>query len=55
VLVAHAYNASYSGGKDQEDHSLKSPMGKQFSRPNLNENPAQKRASGVAQGPEFKP
>jgi hypothetical protein len=23
VLVAHAYNASYSGGRDQEDHSLK--------------------------------
>jgi hypothetical protein len=24
VLVAHAYNPSYSGGRDQEDHGLKS-------------------------------
>jgi hypothetical protein len=24
VLVAHAYNPSYSGGGDQEDHSSKS-------------------------------
>jgi hypothetical protein len=24
VLVAHACNPSYSGGRDQEDHSLKS-------------------------------
>jgi hypothetical protein len=23
VLVAHAYNASYSGGRDQKDYSLK--------------------------------
>jgi hypothetical protein len=23
VLVAHAYNTSYSGGRDQEDHSSK--------------------------------
>jgi hypothetical protein len=23
VLVAHAYNLSYSGGRDQEDHSSK--------------------------------
>jgi hypothetical protein len=23
VLVAHAYNPSYSGGRDQEDHGLK--------------------------------
>jgi hypothetical protein len=24
--VAHAYNPSYSGGKDQEDHGLKPPQ-----------------------------
>jgi hypothetical protein len=23
VLVTHAYNTSYSGGRDQEDHGLK--------------------------------
>jgi hypothetical protein len=23
VLVAHTYNSSYSGGRDQEDHSSK--------------------------------
>jgi hypothetical protein len=23
ALVAHAYNPSYSGGRDQEDHGLK--------------------------------
>jgi hypothetical protein len=27
VLVAHAYNFSYSGGRDQEDCSLKSAPG----------------------------
>jgi hypothetical protein len=26
--VAHAYNPSYSGGRDQEDHSLMSAPGK---------------------------
>jgi hypothetical protein len=28
ALVAHAYNPSYSGGKDQEDHSSKPAPGK---------------------------
>jgi hypothetical protein len=25
VLVAHAYNPSYSGGRDQENHGSKQP------------------------------
>jgi hypothetical protein len=47
VPVAPAYNPSYSGGRDQKDHSLKDPIS------NLSQN----RAGGVAQviGPEFKP
>jgi hypothetical protein len=28
ALVAHACNPSYSGSRDQEDHNLKSPLGK---------------------------
>jgi hypothetical protein len=28
VLVAQAYNPSYSGGRDQEDHDLKLALGK---------------------------
>jgi hypothetical protein len=27
VLVAHAYNPTYSGGRDQEDHGSKSARG----------------------------
>jgi hypothetical protein len=54
--VAHACNASYSGGRGQEDHSSK-PVWAKFERPCLEKNPSQKRAGGVAQGvgPEFKP
>jgi hypothetical protein len=26
--IRHAYNPSYSGGRDQEDHSLKPALGK---------------------------
>jgi hypothetical protein len=33
--VAHSCNPSYSGGRDQEDLSLKPPLGKQFARPYL--------------------
>jgi hypothetical protein len=43
--VAHAYNPSYSGGRDQEDHSSK-PGGKTLTQ----KNPSQKSAGGVAQG-----
>jgi hypothetical protein len=55
MLVAHAYNPSYSGGRDQEDHGSKpapSIVHETLSRKYL----TQKRAGGVAQnvGPEFK-
>jgi hypothetical protein len=33
--VAHAYNPSYSGGRNQEDHSSKPAPGKQATRPYL--------------------
>jgi hypothetical protein len=33
--VAHACNPSYSGDKDQEDHSSKPAQGKKFLRPYL--------------------
>jgi hypothetical protein len=64
--VAHAYNPSYLGGRDQEDHDSKpAPISKipntrqgkqaspgtQFNRPYLKKKkPSQKRAGGVAQG-----
>jgi hypothetical protein len=56
VLVAHACNPSYSGGRDQEDPGSKPAwaiVGKTLSR----KIPSQKMAGGVAQGvgPEFKP
>jgi hypothetical protein len=58
--VTHACNPSYSGGRDQEDHSLKPAPGKQFVRSYLKKpfhTPPKNRAGGVAQdeGPEFKP
>jgi hypothetical protein len=54
--VAHTYNPSYSGGRDQEDHSLK-PAGQMFERPYLDKTCHKKRAAGVAGdiGPDFKP
>jgi hypothetical protein len=33
VLVAHAYNPSYSGGRNQEDHVFKTSLGKEFREP----------------------
>jgi hypothetical protein len=57
ALVAHAYNPSYSRGRDQEDHSSK-PAQANSSWDLLSwKNPSQKRAGGVAQsiGPEFEP
>jgi hypothetical protein len=47
--MAHTCNTSYSGGRDQEDHSLK-PIWANSLRPYLEKkSPSQKRAGGVAQ------
>jgi hypothetical protein len=35
VLVAHAYNPSFSGSRDQEDRGSKQSPSKQFPRPYL--------------------
>jgi hypothetical protein len=32
ALLSHTCNPSYSGSRDQEDHSLKPALGKQFVR-----------------------
>jgi hypothetical protein len=39
--LAHAYNPSYSGGRDQEDHSLKPAWGNSSQDP-VSKNPSQK-------------
>jgi hypothetical protein len=54
--MAHIYNPSYSGGKDQEDRGLKPALGNS-SQDSILKNPSQKRAGGVVQGvgSEFKP
>jgi hypothetical protein len=56
VLVAHAYNPSYSGGRIQEDQGSK-PVQAISSRDPISKKQSRKRASGVAHGvdPEFKP
>jgi hypothetical protein len=56
VLVTHAYNPSYSEGKDQEDYGSKPAQANKFARP-ISKISNTKRASGVAQGvgPKFKP
>jgi hypothetical protein len=41
--VAHAWNPSYSGSREQEDQGFKANLGKLFSRPYLEKNPSQKR------------
>jgi hypothetical protein len=59
-LVAHAYNPSHSGGRDQGDCGSKptpaktNSLGEPISRKKI---PSQTRTCGVAQsiGPEFKP
>jgi hypothetical protein len=53
--VAHACNPSYSGGRDQEDQSLK-PVWANSSWDPISKKPSTKRAGGVAQDidPEFK-
>jgi hypothetical protein len=55
ALVAHAYNPSYSGSRDQEDHIQN--QAKQIVCETLTQKlPSQKRTDRVAQdlGPEFK-
>jgi hypothetical protein len=53
--VTHICNPSYSGGRDQEDHSSKPTQASSSSRSYLEETHHKKRA-GVAQDvdPEFK-
>jgi hypothetical protein len=53
--VAHAYNASYLEGRDQEDCSLKPTQAKSSQDP-ISKKPFTKWAGGVAKGvgPEFK-
>jgi hypothetical protein len=55
-LVAHTYNPSYSGGRDQEDLCSKAAWANSSQDPILKK-PFTKRAGVVAQGigPEFKP
>jgi hypothetical protein len=54
--VVHAYNPSYSGGREQEDLSSK-PAKANSPRPYLEKTHHIKRSGRVAQGvgPEFKP
>jgi hypothetical protein len=56
ALVVHAYNLSYSGGRDQKDCDLK-PVQANSSRDPISNKPSQKWAGEVAQGVglEFKP
>jgi hypothetical protein len=53
--VAHAYNPSFSGSRDQEDHGSK-PAWANSSQDPILKIPNTKRTGGVAQGvgPEFK-
>jgi hypothetical protein len=55
-MVAHTYNPSFSGGRDQEDHSSKPTQTNSLQDPTWKKNTSQKRTGGVAQGvgPEFK-
>jgi hypothetical protein len=56
VLVAHACNPRYSGGRDQEDHVSKSALANRL-WPYLEKTHHNERDGGVVQGigPEFKP
>jgi hypothetical protein len=51
VLVAHAYNPSYSEGRDQGGSCFKVSQGKKFTRPYLENTQYKNRAGRVA---EFK-
>jgi hypothetical protein len=54
--MAHAYDPSYSGGRDQEDHGSKPAWANSLWDPILKKPITKNRAGGVAQGegPEFK-
>jgi hypothetical protein len=52
VLVAHACNPSYSGGRDQEDHSSKPARANSLQDP-ISKKPITKRAGVVAQTMEY--
>jgi hypothetical protein len=54
--VAHSYNLSYSGDRDQED-SCSKPAQANSSQDYLKKKKKSQKAGGVAQGvgPEFKP
>jgi hypothetical protein len=53
--IAHIYNPSYSGGRDQENHSSKAAWANSLRDP-ISKTPNPKWAGTVAQGvgPEFK-
>jgi hypothetical protein len=55
VVMIHACNPSYSGGRDQEDQCLKPSQANSLQDPTLKKKPSQKRADEVAQGvsPEY--
>jgi hypothetical protein len=55
-LVAHAYNPSNSGSRDQEDCCLKSALGKMFEKPYFKKTHHKKKKKGWwsgCVGPEF--
>jgi hypothetical protein len=54
--VAHTYDPSYSGGSDQEDHSLRLAWASNL-WDSVSKKPFTNKGCGVAQGvgPEFKP
>jgi hypothetical protein len=55
--VAHTYNPSYAGGRDQEDHGSKSAQANTLRDPILKIPITRKMDDGVPQsvGPVFKP
>jgi hypothetical protein len=55
--VAHAYNPSFSGGRDEEDCSLKPAQANSLRDPISKTHPKKIWAGGVtkSEGPEFKP
>jgi hypothetical protein len=50
VSVVYAYNPNYWGGWDEEDHGLKPALGKQFTRPYLENTYNNKKTMGWGSG-----